>query len=599
MTTTQALPRWDMDIIFPGVESPEFKDAVNTMVASVDDLSRRFDKYGIGQRERAALDDATVAAFEDVLDAFNALLERRNTLWTYLGNIISADTRDEQAQAAMSALDPQLVRLASLDTRFTAWIGSLDIDALIERSALARDHTFMLRKAQERAEHLMTPAEEDLAAELSLTGGSAWVKLYDNYTSQIEVPFEVDGEERRLPITAIRNLASDRDRDVRKRAYDAEIAAWKAAEMPIASALNSIKGEMLTLSKRRRWETPLDIALYNNHIDRQTLDAMMTAMRESFPDFRRYLRAKARALGVPALAWYDMFAPVGESTKEWPYEEGAAFIIEQFGTFSPKLRHLAERAFGERWIDAEPRPGKVGGAYCSSIRGDESRILANYQTSFGEVSTLAHELGHAYHNFNLAHRTPFQRDTPMGLAETASIFCETIVRQAAFKTTTPAEQLALLDASLEGACQVVVDISSRFLFEQRVFEGRAERELSADEFSALMLQAQRETYGDGLDDSTYHQYMWAVKSHYYGPTFYNFPYTFGLLFSLGLYARYQTEGETFIAQYDDLLSSTGLGYASELTQRFGIDIRTPDFWRASLDIVRAEVEQFERLVDQM
>ncbi len=294
-----------------------------------------------------------------------------------------------------------------------------------------------------------------------------------------------------------------------------------------------------------------------------------------------------------------MFAPVGESSKEWPFDEGAAFITEQFGTFSPKLRHLAERAFGERWIDAEPRPGKVGGAYCSSARAGESRILANYQPSFGEVSTLAHELGHAYHNFNLAGRTVFQRDTPMGLAETASIFCETIVRQAAFKTATPAEQLALLDASLEGACQVVVDIMSRFLFESRVFERRAERELSPEEFTSLMLEAQRETYGDGLDMNVLHPYMWAVKGHYYGPTFYNFPYAFGLLFSLGLYARYQAEGDSFVERYDDLLSSTGLDYASELTQRFGIDIRTPDFWRASLDIVRGEVEQFERLVETL
>jgi oligoendopeptidase F len=223
----------------------------------------------------------------------------------------------------------------------------------------------------------------------------------------------------------------------------------------------------------------------------------------------------------------------------------------------------------------------------------------NYQPSFGEVSTLAHELGHAYHNLNLAHRTPFQRDTPMGLAETASIFCETIIRQAAFKDASRAEQLALLDASLEGACQVVVDISSRFLFEQRLFEGRAERELSAEELCQLMLDAQRETYGDGLDAATYHPYMWAAKSHYYGSTFYNFPYTFGLLFSLGLYARYQTEGEPFIAQYDELLSATGLDDASELTRRWGIDIRTPDFWRSSLDIVRADVEQFEQLVDTL
>jgi oligoendopeptidase F len=600
MTDTQsALTRWDMDIIFPGVGSPEFGAATSTLVASIDGLEALFEQHGVGQRPFAVLDDATVTAFEDMLGRFNDLLEQRIVLWSYLHNIISADSRDERAQAALSSLDPQVVRFANLLTRWTAWIGSLDVDALIARSSLAADHAFMLRKARRRADHLMSPAEEALAAELFVTGGSAWEKLYNNYTSQLDVPFEIDGAEQRLPMSAIRNLASERDRPTRERAYHAELRAWKAAETPIAAALNSLKGETLTMARRRRWDSPLDIALFNNHIDRQTLDAMILAMRESFPDFRRYLRAKARALGLPSLAWYDMFAPVGAEQKTWPYEEGAAFITEQFGTFSPKLQHLAERAFAQRWIDVEPRPGKVGGAYCSSARPGESRILMNYQPSFGEVSTLAHELGHAYHNLNLAHRTPFQRDTPMGLAETASIFCETIIRQAAFKDASRAEQLALLDASLEGACQVVVDISSRFLFEQRLFEGRAERELSAEELCQLMLDAQRETYGDGLDAATYHPYMWAAKSHYYGSTFYNFPYTFGLLFSLGLYARYQTEGEPFIAQYDELLSATGLDDASELTRRWGIDIRTPDFWRSSLDIVRADVEQFEQLVDTL
>ncbi len=297
MSETHTLPHWDMDIILPGIGSPEYSEAVRNLIAAIDDLNTLFDRYGIGEQPRTALDDATVAAFEDTLVRFNDLLEQRVILWSYVSNIVAADTRDEQAQAALSSLDPQFVRLTALDTRFTAWIGSLDIDALLARSSLAQEHTFMLRKSQERAKHLMTPAEEALAAELSVTGGSSWIKLYDNYTSQIEVPIEIDGEERMLPMSTIRNLASDRDRNVRRRAYEAELAAWKRAELPISTALNSIKGELLTLAERRRWESPLDIALFNNHIDQQTLDAMMTAMRESFPDFRRYLRAKAKALG--------------------------------------------------------------------------------------------------------------------------------------------------------------------------------------------------------------------------------------------------------------------------------------------------------------
>jgi pepF/M3 family oligoendopeptidase len=399
-------------------------------------------------------------------------------------------------------------------------------------------------------------------------------------------------------MSEIRNLAYDPDRAVRRRAYEAELAGFARAGVPLAAALNSIKGQVDALSRRRGWETPLDAALFDANIDRQTLDAMLEAARDAFPDFRRYLRAKARALGLPTLAWYDLFAPMGGGGRAWSFNEAARFIVEQFGSYSPRLGEFAARAFRERWIDAEPRDGKQDGAYCMSLRGDESRVFANFKPAFPGVSTLAHELGHGYHNLNLAARTMIQRDTPMTLAETASIFCETIIRNAALRRGDAAEQLEILEASLQGSCQVVVDITSRFLFERGVFERRRRRELSVDELNELMLQTQRDTYGDGLDPAVLHPYMWAVKGHYYsvGRSFYNFPYMFGLLFGLGLYARFERDPDGFRAGYDELLSSTGLADAATLAARFGIDLRTPDFWRASLTIVRADIDRFEALV---
>jgi pepF/M3 family oligoendopeptidase len=326
---------------------------------------------------------------------------------------------------------------------------------------------------------------------------------------------------------------------------------------------------------------------------------MHEACRESFPDFRRYLRAKARLLGQEALPWWDLFAPVGgeSGSRHWAFDEAAEFVTAQFGTYSNRLSGLVQRAVQERWVDAEPRDGKVDGAFCMGVRRDESRVLMNYEPSFNSVQTLAHELGHAYHNVNLATCTPMQRETPMALAETASIFCQTIVVNAALERASGAEKLALLEGTLQDSCQVVVDIHSRFLFEQQVFAHRAKRELSAGEFNALMLQAQRETYGDGLQPEALHQYMWAMKPHYYIANFYNWPYTFGLLFGLGLYARYREDPARFRAGYDDLLASTGRESAADLGQRFGIDIRTPAFWRTSLDVCREQVREFEALVD--
>ncbi len=281
----------------------------------------------------------------------------------------------------------------------------------------------------------------------------------------------------------------------------------------------------------------------------------------------------------------------------WEYDEAASFIIEQFGTYSSKLSNFAARAFREQWIDAEPRVGKVDGAFCAPLRKDESRVFANFKPSYGGMSTLAHELGHGYHNLNLAHRTMLQQDTPMTLAETASIFCETIVREAALRKAGVQEQISILEASLQGSCQVVVDITCRFLFEQRLFEARQQRELSVAELNNVMLEAQRETYGDGLDENALHPYMWAMKPHYYSTdtSFYNYPYMFGLLFGLGLYAQYQQDPEKFKQGYDNLLSSTGLADAATLAAQFGIDIHSADFWRASLDIIREDIERFEAL----
>lgn len=400
-------------------------------------------------------------------------------------------------------------------------------------------------------------------------------------------------------MSQVRNLARDPDREVRRRAHEAELAAWERAALPIATALNSIKGQVLALGRRRRWASPLDASLFDNGIDRATLDAMMSAAREFFPDFQRYLRAKARLIGVERLAWYDLFAPVGSGGRSWQFSDAEAFIVTQFARYSPRLGAFAARAFREHWIDAEPRAGKVGGAFCMSLRRDESRILVNHDATADSMFTLAHELGHGYHNLNLAQHPMLNRDTPMTLAETASIFCETIVRNAALQDASRDETLEILEAFLSGACQVVVDITSRFLFETALFEQRAARDLSVSELCALMTDAQKQTYGDVIDEQTLHPFMWAVKGHYYssGFSYYNYPYMFGLLFGLGLYAEYRRAPAAFQARYDDLLASTGLASPIELAAQLGFDLRAPAFWRASLEVIRNDIDRFEALVD--
>ncbi len=602
MSVPASLPRWDVSEVFPSLDSPEFAAGFADVSRLVDELSALFDELDV-RRPEADLPAtaATIAAVERAITALNETLAPYRTLSSYIYSFVATDTRNALAQARQSELQRQGVRLAQLRTRFTAWVGALDVEAVVARSEVAQAHAFTLREAQQVARQLMSPAEEALATELNISGGAAWAKLHATVTSQITAPLAQDGAESAVsdtPMTVLRTMAFSHERDIRRRAYEAELAAWQRNAAPLAAALNSIKGQVNTLSRKRGWPTALDAALFDARIDRATLDAMLGAARESFPDWRRYLRAKARALGLERLAGYDLFAPVGGSGRPWSFAAGETVVSQRFGAYSERLSAFAARAFAQRWIDAEPRPGKEDGAFCMPLWKDESRVMANFKPSFDGVSTIAHELGHGYHNMLLSTRTMLQRETPMTLAETASIFCETIIQHAALADARPDEQIELLEASLQGQCQVVVDITSRFLFEQGVFERRRERELSIAELCELMRQAQRDTYGDGLDEAALHPYMWAVKSHYYSPgrSYYNFPYMFGLLFGLGLYARYQEDPDDFRARYDDLLAATGQADAATLAARFGIDTRSPDFWRASLDVIRADIARFEALV---
>jgi pepF/M3 family oligoendopeptidase len=592
-------PRWDMTAVYPSLESPEFSSGFEETLRIVEKLAGRFDADEIGGGpEPLAVDEGISARFDEITAGLNRALDAMRTLRTYIYAFVATDSRDATAQARLSELRRTGVTLSLLHTRFTAWLGRLDVEALIARSTIAAEHAFYLREAKGAAVHLMAPGEEELAAEINLAAGAAWSRLYGDVTSQITVSLARDasGRPEDLPMSVVRGLATDPDRDVRRRAYEAELMAWERTALPLAAAMNAIKHEANTLAKRRGWGAPLDQALFNNRIDRQTLDALFAAARESFPDFRRYLRAKARLIsGAERLPWYDLFAPVGEEVGRWRWSDAESFVARQFGTYSDQLQRFAERAFRERWVDAEPRPGKRDGAFCMGLRADESRIAQNYRPSFDGVSTLAHELGHGYHNLCLAARPPLQRGTPMTLAETASIFCETIIREAALAHADTREQLTILEASLQGACQVVVDITSRFLFEERVLESRHKRELSVSELCDFMRAAQRETYDDGLDDNVLHPYMWAAKPHYYGSTFYNFPYMFGLLFGLGLFAQYRDDPDTFRDRYDILLSQTGRESAAGLAAGFGIDLRTEAFWRSSLDLIREDIFRFEQL----
>lgn len=592
-------PHWDLTNIYPSLESKEFKSAFSKLKKKIKELNDYFDKTA--SKANAKTEPKKLGKIVGTLvDSFNDIYTLSTTLGSYISFNVDTNSHDKVAKRLESEYEQAVVPLRKLGVRFTAWLGRVrpGLKKAIPTNPSAKAHAFNLMEAADQSKYLMSEDLEGLAAELTLSGGHAFGKLMGTVTSQLTVDFELDGKVQTLPMPALINLRTHEDGDVRRRAYEAENKAWESVKETLAASLNGVKGEVATLNKRRGREDALHSALDMARIDRATLNAMMGAMKDSFPLFRRYFQHKAKLLGKEKLAWYDLYAPVGKSGGTISYEDARDFIVKNFANFSPELASFAKRAYAGNWIDAEMREGKRGGGYCGGVETvKESRIFVNFDGSADQISTIAHELGHAFHN-ECAYqfkKTVMQQDTPMTLAETASTFCETIVTQARLsKVTDPQEELAILEGQLNGASAVIVDIYSRFLFEKEVFERRADSELSADDFCDIMLRAQKATYGDGLDETLLQKFMWTWKPHYYstGLSFYNFPYAFGLLFATGLYAIFQKRGAAFVEDYKNLLASTGEATAADLADRFGINIRKKKFWADSIAIIAKQVDRY-------
>nr|HPJ03710.1 M3 family oligoendopeptidase [Candidatus Limiplasma sp.] len=479
------------------------------------------------------------------------------------------------------------------------FIGSVeDLETLIDHNPDLKKVGFALLEAREQAGHMLPEAIERWMLRMSLSGGDSFSKLRDQLIGTLTV--EMDGES--YPLPKIRGMAYDPDPAVRKKAFEAEMASYKKIALPMAFCLGGVKGEALTMCEAMNYPDILTQQLVEARMDHETLDAMWTACREAFPDFRRYLKAKARLLGHQnGMPFYDLFAPVGKSARKYTYEETRDLVIGIFEKAHPKMAKFMEHAFDNRWIDAMPRQGKTGGAFCAPNHELKlSRILSNFVGSFSDVSTLAHELGHAWHNECMKDYPLMMTDDPMPLAETASTFNETLLSQTVLKTADDELAFSILEGSLMEATQCVMDIYSRFLFESAVFEARKSHTPSVDELRKMMLDAQKEAYGDGLDPEVLHADMWVNKSHYYnvGLHFYNFPYAFGLLFGLSVYKKYEQEGASFLPKYDQFLGYCGSDTIANVAKTVGLDVHSADMWRNALDVIRKEADTFVKLVDQ-
>ena len=579
---------WSLNELYADFHSPEFKNDFITFEQEIEKLN------------------ATANELSDLstLETFIRISEKLHSLATKLANFanltFTTNTSSEDALNAINKFDSLYTGISLAQSKLAKFLNTIpDVDAFIQSSEYLKEFTFILNEFKQSASHMLSEKEEILAAKLSITGSNAWSTLQSKLVSTLKCELTLDGETKELPMTVVRNLAHDASADVRKTAYDAELTAYKKVAEAVAMSLNSIKGEVITMSKIRGFESPLFMTLENSRMSKKTLDAMMTAIKKSIPNFEKYLKTKAQLLGHDnGLPFYDMFAPIGTASKKFTYEEGSRFVVDNFRDFSDKLADMAENAIQKNWIDVEPYEGKVSGAFCAPLHSiGEFRVLLNYTGNLGDVITMAHELGHGYHAICTNAESPLNIGYPMPLAETASTFCETIVNNATLKIATPEESITILENTLQDATQVICDIYSRYLFETAVFNAREDHPLSVEELNTLMTDAQKQAYGSGLDHSNLHPFMWLIKPHYYsaGLNFYNFPYAFGLLFAKGLYAKYLENPVFFKEKYDLLLAASGKLSIVDVCKIMNIDVESEVFWDASLQIIQADIEKFIQL----
>lgn len=589
-STTKLNPDWDLSQLYDSFEDPAFAAELSQAEADFGEM-----KALLMQEDE--LTSASLLNCLRQLDTANYLLSKVASFvnLTLLVNSCHAEaiSFSGRVSALQAASQQAFIMLQHKVGTFD------DIEKLISDCQALNPYTYLLRESSKLYKQNATLVIENAISQLQLSGSRAWQSLRDSLNGSAMVSLKLEGEEQKLPLAAVRALASHPSRETRFAAYQAELASYKSYETSMAACLSAIKGEALVTSETRGYKTVLNRMLDINKMEQQTLDAMMASIEAYLPAFRRYLKAKAQLLGhKKGLPWYDLLAPIGKSARTYTYDEAYIYLTNLFTGFDKNMGSFVKTAFENRWIDAIPKAGKGGGALCADLPSlRQNRIFANFNGSYSDMRTLAHELGHAFHSRCLDEVPLIMRDAPTPICETASLFNETIVQEQLLLTASSEERIFLLEAGLSESTQTVVDIYSRFLFEKEVFERRKNHGLTASELCEIMVSAQKAAYGDCLDPDYLHPYMWMCKVHYYIPEFhyYNFPYTFGLLFAKGLYAQYKSNPEDFMNLYIDLLRSTCSDNMTGIAAKANVNINTRSFWDNSLEMIVQDINSFVAL----
>ena len=591
---------WDLDSIFSGGSDSQ---ALNERL---EQLEKQINTYyqSVNQWDHSI---STNDELTTLIKQQETITEGFSQCNSYITALLSANVKDTQAKLLSGKLYALLPRWQSADTILSkkfAEISDNNWQTLLQTDEFSLI-AFRMNEIRRDGHRLLSEAEENIINTLSLDGLNAWSSHYDTIVGTIVIPFEENGKVTDLSAgQAFNKMMGDPDPLVREKLFIAWEKAWQEKTSLLSDTLNHLDGFRLSTYKLHGMNDYLQKPLEYNRLKKETLDVMWATIQKNKQPLVDYLTRKANLFGKEKMEWQDQDAPIilGDlKEKTFTFDEAASFIIENFQKFSPKMATFAQSAFEKSWIEAEDRPGKRPGGYCTELpETQESRIFMTYSNSVNEVATLAHELGHAFHSSVMWDLPALNRDYAMNVAETASTFAELIVADATLKAAkTKEEKINLLDTKLQNALAMFMNIHSRFIFENRFYSARQEGLVSEEEITQMMVEAQKEGYHDAL--ATYHPHFWAAKLHFFidDVPFYNFPYTFGYLFSLGIYAYANKKGTSFEQEYIELLRDTASMTTEELAQKhLGVDLTKPDFWQAGIDMVLEDINSFMTLSEE-
>jgi oligoendopeptidase F len=588
---------WDLDSFFAGgSESPALLDFLKNLK---EDIAAFKSKVHLTKPLQNASDSK---GLEDLVQLLQAILKNIHEADSFVSCLMADNQKDKKAVLLSGQIKTlyaeYLSSLTDFDqiltgTKDQVWADLLKLDAFAEIA-------FPLTERRALAKENLPPEQEALINDLAIDGYHGWGDMYNTTVSQFRMPVEEGGKTVELSAGQGFNRLHTENLEERTRLFELWEQSWADKADYCAEALNHLGGFRLQMYKHRGWKSIHKEPLEINRMSEKTLHVMWDVIDRSKDIFVEYLNRKAKLMGLEKLAWVDVDAPLGEAAQKISFDDGAKIILDQFESFSPKMAAFSKKAFEHSWIEAEDRAGKRPGGFCTSFPiAGETRIFMTYGGTANNVSTLAHELGHGYHQHVMNDMPALAQQYAMNVAETASTLAEMIVSDAAVKkASTDEERVILLEDKIQRTIAFFMNIHARFIFETNFYEERSKGLVSVERLNELMVSAQKKAFKDSL--SSYHPHFWAAKLHFYSTEvpFYNFPYTFGYLFSAGIYAKAQEAGPAFEDQYISLLRDTGSMTVEQLAQKhLSVDLTKPDFWQSAVDMAIEDVKQFMALTD--